>query len=143
MSYKVLAVDAKNVLILHSYHKGFTWTDNIMSGMESVFKQDGINIQTYVEYMDTKRHSPAESFTLLKELYKYRYRDIHFDVILVSDNNALDFLLSNRDELFSDVPVVFCGINNFSDSMLEGQKAITGVVEDIEIKNTIELALHT
>ena len=126
MSYQVHAVDVQKVLILHSYHKGFAWTEDIMEGMESVFQKTDIDLNVHIEYMDTKRHLPAESFPLLKELYKYRYQDIHFDVILVSDNNALDFLLSNRDELFPDVPVVFCGINNFSNSMLQGQRAITG-----------------
>jgi hypothetical protein len=44
---------------------------------------------------------------------------------IVSDNSALDFLLSYRDELFPVVPVVFCGVNNISDLMTSGHRGIT------------------
>lgn len=52
--------------------------------------------------------------------------------------------LTLRDKLFPGVPLVFCGVNNFKDERLSGQMAVTGVLEDFDIKGTIELiiALH-
>ncbi len=56
-----------------------------------------------------------------------------FDLILVSDNEALEYVLTHRAELFSEAPVVFCGIENIAEVPLDGQPDITGV----EIKRTI------
>jgi ABC-type uncharacterized transport system substrate-binding protein len=38
-------------------------------------------------------------------------------------------------------PIVFCGINQFSPSLITGMNDITGVVEDHDIKQTLNLAL--
>ena len=127
-----------NILILNSYHKGLTWTDNVTTAVES--KLDGQNI--YVEYMDAKRHSDQEYLNLLRSLYKKKYRDLRLDVLISSDDHALSFLLANRDYLFPGVPIVFCGVNDYTPEVLLGQKNITGVVESFDIKATIEMALH-
>jgi len=134
--------NSKHVLVLHSYHQGFTWTDHITTGIQTAFQESPLNIQLFIEYMDTKRNNPSESFRLLKQTYKFRYSNQKIDLIIVSDNNAFDFLLKERDDLFPGVPIVFCGINNFEDRMILGQKGITGIVEDIDIAGTIQLLLR-
>jgi len=131
----------KNILVLHSYHQSHAWTDNIMRGIQTVIDSDTSNFSLYIEYMDTKRHPPKESFKRLSHLYELRYQDISFDVIIVSDNHALDFLLAQRSKLFPHAPIVFCGINGYTDSLIAGHKEITGIVESLNIKGTIELAL--
>ena len=139
-SINVLHASGKQkVLVLHSYHN-MDWTRAIQEGIESVFDKSGIAVEMYVEYMDTMRHSPKDSFAYLEDLYRKKYSHISFAVILLSDDNALEFLLSRRDKLFPKVPIVFCGINDFREERLHGQSGITGVNEDIDIKGTIELA---
>ncbi len=130
------------VLVIHSYHKGFAWTDNIARGMDAVLTHSGLEPEIYVEYMDTKRFPPEASFAYLEEMFRRKYQRIAFDVILLSDNNALTFALSRRDALFPDVPIVFCGVNNFYMALLDGQPAITGVAEEIDVAGTISLALR-
>ena len=49
----VNAATNKRILILHSYHQGFHWTDRIMQGITSVFEQRQ-DIELFVNYMDTK-----------------------------------------------------------------------------------------
>ena len=130
------------ILILNSYHQGVDWTDGIMDGILSCFKKEKLDADLYIEYMDTKRNRPDKIFPSLIELYNLKYQKKKFDVIICSDNNALNFLLRHRDQLFPNVPIVFCGINNFRDSLIAGKKQITGVTEDHDIKGTIELALR-
>ncbi len=137
----VLAEEKKNVLVLHSYHKEFPWTDSVHNGVVSVFHKSGLNLEIFVEYLDVKRHRADDSFPHLASLYAQRYRDINFDVIIVSDDFALDFVLQNRMKLFHSAPVVFCGINNFTERRIEGHSQVTGVTEEIDIRGTIELAL--
>lgn len=133
-----------NVLVLHSYHRGLSWTDGLMQGMQDVFDQSDVDPDLYVEYMDTKRFSPDEEhFQRLFSLYQEKYQEIQLDLILVSDNNAFDFILQYHDTLFPGVPVVFCGVNFFEDAMLAGvEDTFTGVVEDVDITDTIDLMLR-
>ena len=130
------------VLVLNSYHPGFAWSDNIMDGIQSVFAESELKVELVIEYMDTKRQAPELVFRYLEALYTFKYQHQHFDVILVSDNNALTFLLERRTILFSDIPIVFCGINNYSEALLRGYTDITGVAEDFDLKETIALALR-
>jgi len=133
-----------NVLVLHSYHRGLSWTDGVMQGIEEMFDQSGIDPDLYVEYMDTKRFTPDEEFLQrLFSLYREKYQDIQLDLILISDNNAFSFMLQYHDTLFPGVPVVFCGVNFFEDAMLAGvEDTFTGVVEDVDITDTIDLMLR-
>ena len=134
--------DASNILVLHSYHRGYTWTDSVKTGMEEVLKQEIPESTLFVENMDTKRYPPEEMIPRLRNLLAAKYAGTTFDLILCSDDNALDFLLTYRDQLFPGVPVVFCGINNFGETRLAGHKDITGVTENNDLQGTLEIALR-
>jgi len=131
----------KEVLVLNSYHPGYSWSDGIMDGIKSVFKNTDINYDIHFEYMDTKRNAPETLFPALATLLHIKYATRHLDVVITADNNALDFVLSYRNSLFPECPVVFCGINDFADSLIAGQDRITGIVEDANIKGTFRVAL--
>lgn len=135
------ARNTRNVLILHSYHQGLMWTDNISAGIKHVLNAYDGEVEIHFKYLDTKRIPGEEYFKqLIKfEHYKRQLANIDFDVVITSDNNALRFVVDNGDRLYPDVPVVFCGVNNFHPGMLKGKKNITGVVERIDYKSTLEL----
>jgi len=132
----------KNVLVLHSYHQGLGWTDGITQGIESSLRRTDQEIELFFEYMDTKRIHDAQHFQNLYELYRHKYRNRRFDVIISSDDHAFNFLLPHHQELFPDTPIVFCGVNDFKDSMLVGHNLITGVVEAFDIKGTMDVAVQ-
>jgi len=136
--------DKKNILVLHSYHSGMTWVENINKAINDTLQPKANNYLVYTEYMDTKRHSSSDYYKSLEELYKKKYKDIEFDIILSSDNNAFNFLIKKRDEIFGNVPVSFCGVNGFEKDMLEGVKNFTGAIEQFSDKETINtiLKLH-
>lgn len=131
----------KQVLVLNSYHKGLSWTDNIVRGIESIFPPDGYDVEVDFEYMDTKRHFHPEYFTQLAKTYKLKYKPDLFDVVIAADNDAFAFARQYRNELFPGVPLVFTGINNFTDEMIKGQSRVTGVVEETDVQSTIDIAL--
>jgi PAS domain S-box-containing protein len=139
-----LGVENPQVLVLNSYHQSFYWTDKIMEGIGSAFHENGLKVDMYVENMDTKRFFDGlngKFVSGLKKMYKDKYGLMHIDVIIASDDNALQFLLAYGRDLFPDTPIVFCGVNHFSDVMLEGHHNITGVLEVLDRKETIDLAL--
>ena len=131
----------KRVLVLHSYHQGYHWTDRIMSGMNSVFNKKD-NVELFISYMDTKRRSDPAYFKQLRDLYATKYEFVSFDAIVSSDDHALDFLLQYRDELFPNTPVVFSGINIFSQERLKGKSEFTGIYESYDVSGTIDLMLR-
>jgi PAS domain S-box-containing protein len=129
----------QHVLFLNSYHQGYPWSDNVLEGIRSVLNKEKVDI--HAEYMDTKRMQDDKHFQNLFELYLHKFPEKDFDLIISSDDNAFQFLLKNRSVLFPFAPMVFCGVNNFEDSMLTGHNDITGVAEDIDIKSTVDIAL--
>ena len=129
------------VLVLNSYHRGYYWSDHVMAAIQSEFDKTELKVELFFEYMDAKRYQNDEIFPYLKELYGLKYKGVQFDVIISSDNEALIFLLAYRDLLFPGVPVVFCGVQEFQDSMLDGHDLITGILEMYEYGSTVEIAL--
>ena len=53
----------KNILVIHSYHKGFKWTDDITQGIEDVLSDSNHSFNLMYEYMDTKRTFSKEYFS--------------------------------------------------------------------------------
>jgi len=118
----------RHVLLLNSYHPTYAWTANIVSGVRSVFDaMDDLDLN--IEFMDTKKVFTPAYADLLARVYGAKYANVHFDLILSSDDDALDFLKTYRDQLFPGVPVVFCGVNNFTDARIAGFSNVTGVNE--------------
>ncbi len=132
----------QQVLVLHSYHQGYQWTDSIQSGLTETLARLAPEAVVHVEYMDTKRQLPESIFGLLARFYAKKYAGFHPDVILASDDNALDFLLAHRDSLFPGAPVVFCGVNDYRPDRLGKARGYTGVSEQADIAGTIEVALR-
>jgi PAS domain S-box-containing protein len=137
----LFANTSKDVLIIHSYHKGYTWTDDISKAIEKTFsKHDEIELTTI--YMDTKRIDNQSYLNNLAKLYKQQFEGRIFDLIIISDNSAFDFMIKYHDYLFKDTPVLFCGINNFDKAFLDENNVksyMTGVAEDVDLKKNFEL----
>jgi signal transduction histidine kinase len=139
---RVQAAESYKVLILNSYHEGYFWTDGLVRGVVSTFKNEKIKAEFFIEYMDTRRYSPDALFTDLQRLYETKYAAMKFDLIVTTDNNALEFVRRCRKTLFPDVPIVFCGLDLTGKAMLEGLEPITGVVEDMGETSTLDVALE-
>jgi len=129
----------KHILILNSYHMGYKWSDDIIKGIQTEFYQT--NITLYVEYMDTKRHYSEEYTHKLYQLYKMKYQNINLDLIISTDDNAFNFLKKYRNEVFPEIPIVFCGVNYLKLEDVKGMPKCTGVNETADIKATIDIAL--
>ena len=134
---------AKQVLILASYHPGMKWEDSIDDAIKLRLAISMPSAIVNVEYMDTKRIDPNQTrLAELKSLYVKKYKNVHFDLIIATNTDAFNFLLNNGDAIFPGTPVVFCGVINFNDRMLDGKPGFTGVVETYEVLDTISLMLH-
>ncbi|MBN2744683.1 MAG: HAMP domain-containing histidine kinase [Marinilabiliaceae bacterium] len=107
------------VLCLNSYHVGFSWSDEVTSGIVGYFaRRDSFDIR--VEHMDAKRQSHQQAEEVFYPYLLTKYKGQKFDLVVALDNSALDLVLKHKDEtLFKDVLVVFGGISNPHDYPLE------------------------
>ncbi len=116
----------QKVLVVNSYHPGYTWSDDIMLGIRDEFgKHQGIEL--IIEHLDTKRHFEKSYFRQVEELFRHKYRSNNIDIIITSDDNALDFILSIRKELFPDIPLVVCRIDHIHPGRIANQKSVYGI----------------
>lgn len=130
------SADKKNVLIINSYHKGLKWSDDILEGINFGLKESNYDIEVYTEFIDSKRFLDTQDYQqCLCKLFKTKYKDLKLDVIIISDDYALTFMLEHRDSVFGVVPTVFCGINNPH----KYPETYTGVLENIEFLDNFKL----
>ena len=121
------AFSTENILLLNSYHIGFSWTDAITDAVKYTVNNNG-NLNLYVEFLDSKRFSDSAHYKEFNEYLRIKYRDIPLKVIITSDNDALDFVLKYRIHSERNIPVVFCGISNYQDYDIEKEN-LFGVLE--------------
>ena len=81
----------KRVLILNSYGQSYKWTRSIVDGASSVLLGQGDRMELTVEDMDSKNIKEPAYFPLIKEVYAYKWRQKPFDLIIASDDTALQF----------------------------------------------------
>lgn len=133
--------ESKNILILNSYHSGYTWTDNQTQGIISTLQDSSINTVISAEYLDWKRYPSQENLSNIYQNLKFKYQNKEIDLLICTDDKAFSFATQYREELFSNAPIIFSGIN--SEGLTELGASVrnyTGVLEEIDPYGTIKVA---
>lgn len=143
LTQKVYAEESniKKILVLNSYSQDFAWTDEQTRAISEKLDSHETYISLYIEYMDCKNYPTQENIDYLYNYYKFKYQSMKIDIIITTDDAALQFALENRAELFSDAPIVFSGVNQEGvDTITKGYDRVTGVLEVIDPTETIKIA---
>lgn len=133
---------AKHVLILNSYHHGYKWTDELSNGVITELEKSSGQVKHYLEYMGTKWTFDKDYLNRLPDIYRHKFKNIAFDLIVATDDDAFSFLLKHRDTVFGNIPVVFCGVNWFDKRRLINHHGFTGINEDADIVDNLDLMLR-
>ncbi len=136
------AARKQKILVLHSYHQGYEWTDNISSGIQAIFESLDKDYEMYYEYLDTKRNTGAYYEQHLEELFVAKMKTVEFAAVIVADNNGLAFIKKSYRFLKGHPPLIFCGINYFQPDMIDTLPAVTGVTEEADIAANFGLMLR-
>jgi PAS domain S-box-containing protein len=136
------AAEPQRVLFISAYHPAFPTFFQQVEGVKSVFNEKAILLD--IEFMDTKRFPGREPFDLFHRALSYKLSEIEpYDAIIVGDDNALAFALEYQHELFRETPIVFLGVNNIGLALQQNANPyITGVVEAVSMRETLELILR-
>jgi len=131
----------KRVLYINSYHPGYRWSDQVQAGIaDTLNNQADMQVDLNVEYLDGKRYSTQLEKNLgddIASVWKRKYRDSRFDLIIVSDQDAYNLLKRFRNNILPDVPVVFCGIEDPGTI----DKNTTGIISGTDYGKTVKLIM--
>ncbi|NOX16246.1 MAG: PAS domain S-box protein [Epsilonproteobacteria bacterium] len=121
----------KNVLILNSYSPTSVWTQEQSSAIIDTLKTDK-SINIFVEFMDTKTFKPNnEMQNNLLNYYSNKYKDIALDVVITTDDNAINFILRNQNQkIFKNAKFFFSGVNNLALAKTLDKNMFTGLFEE-------------
>jgi two-component sensor histidine kinase len=133
--------DAVSVLLLHSHYQGYSWTDAVTEGVARQLGGAPRRIDLSVAYLDSRKTMDADYEAAFESYLRSRYSGKRIGLVIASDNEALVFL-ARRGSIFPGVPVVFCGINDYSPSMISGMSEVTGVTERVDMLPTALAALE-
>jgi diguanylate cyclase (GGDEF)-like protein len=137
------SIDTQDILILNSYHSGFAWTDDQTKGISSSLSSLEGKYNLSIEYLDWKRYPSEAHLNVMYDSLKLKYAHKIIDIVICTDDAAFSFALKYREEIFSNAPIVFAGVN--SEGLLElsqGEKNFTGVLETLAPESTVLTALN-
>lgn len=127
-----------SVLIINSYHPGFTWTDNEMQGLAKALRAARPAVDLQVEYMDAKRFDQPEVRQGFIKLLTAKLRGRNYPVVIATDNLALNLALDLRPQLFPAAQIVFCGVNGQPEDEIKGRQRVTGITETWDPAGTLK-----
>jgi PAS domain S-box-containing protein len=134
----------KNILIISSYHKGFSFTDRIITGIETYFKREAsFTTSVYVEYLDFLRvpQTKLQKKNLIQFL-KNRYENIKFDALITVDPEAFLFINEYEKYFVKTSKKFYCGITQEIVNSIKNINEYLGLTVDYDFKRNFELANH-
>lgn len=134
-----LAERKKKILVLHSYHQGLEWADNVTKGIQQIFSPYQTEYEVYYEYLDSKRNAGNDYLNKIVKFIDLKNSNEKYELVIAVDNNALNMLNQGQLKFYGDPPVVFAGINNYTRGLTANLKHVTGVVETTDHRGTIDL----
>jgi diguanylate cyclase (GGDEF)-like protein len=133
-------INPPSILLLNSYHPQYAWTDKLTQGVQDALSAEMSIENLRIEYMDSRRNIDDKQYIEhLKNLFEYKYKNNQPDIIITSDDSALDFILSNSNSIFANIPIVFSGVNTDKTEVLKGHNNITGIYEGMAIEENLNL----
>jgi signal transduction histidine kinase/response regulator of citrate/malate metabolism/ABC-type uncharacterized transport system substrate-binding protein len=136
----------KVVFRLTAYTKEMEWNSQSDEAFKKVIARYvdvcGKTPEIYQFDMNFRRTSNMEAqYRLVEDYINAIFMTEFPDAVITLDNQALDFINKHYHEYFEGVPVVFTGLNFYTETMLSNiGKNGTGICEIIDPVSTVELA---
>ena len=131
----------RRVLVLYWYNKDYPGNVLFDEGFLRVLQSSQLpNLEYYPEYLESNRFPGQDQELLLRDYLRQKYADRAIDVVVAVTDQAMDFLLKYRADLFASSPIVFIGIKKPADDKLA--TGITGLLAATTHKETLDVALR-
>lgn len=128
---------APTVLALASFSEDDRWTQAQVRGLRSAL---GDRADVIIEFMDMRRVPDGRHLDALALTMERKYAGHPPQVVVAMDEDAVRFLVAQHDRLFPDAFAVFQGATFYEPTVHGGQRWLTGVVADVDIRGTVDAA---
>jgi signal transduction histidine kinase/ActR/RegA family two-component response regulator len=128
------------VVVVHSYDTSSDWTHHISEGFYRGLRSAGVDLDLREEYLDARRDSRPEYLARMRDVLAAKYDRRTPDLVVTSDDPALEFLLTHPD-LFAGRPVVFGGVESRRLVEMAPRDRFTGVIEEFHLDYILDTAL--
>lgn len=133
----------KSILIINSHTEDYAWTRDVIKGIFKIINPSEFDIDIYVENFDYKYYRRGNIEEDIYKLIKREYRDKKIDLVITTDLRATEFAINYQEKLFKDIPIVFSGLSKIkAEEITKGVDNITGVIEKLNIKETLKTAFN-
>ena len=126
------------ILFISSFDSNFISIEDQLNGIK---KELNNNAHIIIEYMNSKTFDSTENEENFYNLLKYSLENYDkIDAVIAGDDDATEFCIKYRDDLFKDIPISFLGVQDFDilNRALECE-LVSGVSEIESIRDNIEL----
>lgn len=127
------------ILILNSYHQGYTWSDDELAGEIDVLYESYPYASIYVEHMDQKRFPGTVKTQELNNQILRKFAKRAPDIIIANDNIATNYALSLKENSWPDIPIVFTGFSGKEYLPSPLPQGVTGIIEHFNIDENIKI----
>lgn len=132
----------RHILLIHESDYGLPWYTAFTEALrDSLDKISNIKIELHVEFTGLSYHFDDDYVQLLVALYGRRYADHRIDLIITTSNVTTRFITEHGKVIFPSTPILF--ITDTEDvDIVRTKQNMTGIVEKVEIEDTLNLALE-
>ena len=129
------------VLMLCSYTSQYYTFSPSVEGLSKALDPNGIEFDAM--FMDAKKHASNQDVETFHNYFVQRVNiKEDYDGVILMDDEAVKFAMKYKDELFSDIPLVFFGVNNMTLAQMAVERYdMYGFYENDYLTDTIELSM--
>ena len=142
----VVPVEAKTqqkrqfkILYISSYEYSNAAVPPQLEGFEKGL--EGINVEINYEFMDAEKYYGALDLQTFDNYLRYKFfSQVKYDLLMVADDPALRYAINNRNDMFSDIPMVFMGVNSKTEAVTAAaMQNSTGIAESLDFEGNYNL----
>jgi PAS domain S-box-containing protein len=138
--------ETKRVLVLYGEEKALPAHELTDQGLRATFQSDRLfDVQLFPEYLDHSRFYSAGYGRTVAEYLRRKYADIKIDAIITVGPPAIDFLMSEGGNIFSEVPIIASQMVESTAKGLERsplRRFATGIVTADNAAALLDIALQ-
>jgi PAS domain S-box-containing protein len=135
--------ETKRVVVLYPESDGRPGNARVDRGIRAELQSYTAEpVEIYNEYLDLSRFSDDRSQQLIADFLRQRYADRKIDVVIPGLGHALDFVLKYRSQVFSEVPVGFCAVEQSEIAARRLAPDVIGVPMQFDLASTLDEALR-
>ncbi len=137
------ASEPQQILLLYAYGYGGRGVELFSEGFFKAITEAGFPVaNVYAEYLDLQRNKDVPGYRQeLRDMLHRKYAQRHIDLVVTVQQPALEFLLTDGQEIAPQAPVITILHRPLLEAEMTGRR-IVGEVNQFDIKGTLERALE-